>query len=252
MLYNPRSVEIIGGVAELILAEDETSDPGPVLCRANFERPDQVFFYRAFLGRALLHNCDISGLVFSEVEWGSRANGKCKVFEEDVDLTHNASEGLVLGMDDPNERNYRLIAQTFQQLKRNYDGRGEAEIAGHFHYGEMEMKRMAAAVPRPVPWWSRQLDARTPPSGKPLPWRVRLWRWWHRHLGFVALYGWASDYGENYIKPVCRVLAVVALFGVLVYPLTGFQSSASAAPPHRARIRLALRSRFPRAWATVS
>jgi len=47
---------------------------------------------------------------------------------------------------------YRAVAQIYQQLKKNYDSRLDYWTANEFHYGEMEMKRLA------VPRWRRWLS----------------------------------------------------------------------------------------------
>jgi hypothetical protein len=51
----------------------------------------------------------------------------------------------------------------------------------------------------------------------------RLWvRWLHRHLGLVAWYTYASEYGESYVRPILLLLVVIALFALL-YPWPGVE-----------------------------
>lgn len=95
-------------------------------------------------------------------------------------------------------RNYSLIAETYQQLKRNYDAKGDYWTAGHWHYGEMEMQRLQ----------SRCI------------WKPLCWLW--RHLNLVALYKYASAYGESYMMPLIWLVFFVAAFAFL-YPISGIE-----------------------------
>jgi hypothetical protein len=114
-------------------------------------------------------------------------------------LTHGAPQSMRPREGDPNPRNYRLIAELYQRLKTNYDSRCDYWTAGDFHYGEMEMKRLA----------SRR--------------RSRLLRWLHSHAGLVAWYKYASEYGESYVRPSLWLSLVLLLFTVL-YPAVGLRT----------------------------
>jgi hypothetical protein len=94
------------------------------------------------------------------------------------------------------ERNYGLIAEIYQQLKRNYDAKGDYLTAGHWHYGEMEMKRLHSR------------------------WRWRPLRWLSQHSSLVALYKYASAYGESYTLPLIWLCVVLVGFAFL-YPVLG-------------------------------
>lgn len=183
---------------EAVFRHDETDKAGPSFPLARFESPEAVTFYKTYLGQALFHNCDVSKLVFSDVRWRKRPNGKSMVFEEDMDLEQDYAEALRPGEQGSDERNYGLIAELYQQLKKNYDDRRDYWTAGDFHYGEMEMKRLHS------------------PSHNPLV------RWLHRYAGLVAWYKYASEYGESYVRPMLLLLAVVALF-TLLYPWRGLE-----------------------------
>jgi len=89
------------------------------------------------------------------------------------------------------------VAQIYQQLKKNYDSRLDYWTANEFHFGEMEMKRLAV-----------------PASGR-LLW---LRQWWHRNLSFVAWYRFASDYGNNYRKPLLLLLFFVLFLFPAAFP----------------------------------
>jgi hypothetical protein len=119
-------------------------------------------------------------------------------FEEEVDLWHPYAEALKPADDSPDERNRVLIAELYQQLKKNYDDRRDYWTAGDFHYGEMEMKRLS--------------------SGRENP----LLRWFKAHLGLVAWYKYASEYGESYVRPAWILGLVLLAFGLL-YPIAGLR-----------------------------
>jgi hypothetical protein len=95
------------------------------------------------------------------------------------------------------DRNCGLIAEIYQQLKRNYDAMNDYWTAGNWHYGEMEMKRLHSR------------------------WRPGLLRWLSSHFRLAALYKYASAYGESYELPLTW-LAGVLVFFALIYPLLGF------------------------------
>jgi hypothetical protein len=91
--------------------------PGPVFSLAELARPEAVVFYKAYLGQALFYNCDVSKLTFSSVEWRRRKRGgKRMVFEEEVDLYE--FPGLRPDQNSFDKRDYGLIAELYQQLKR--------------------------------------------------------------------------------------------------------------------------------------
>lgn len=165
--------------------------PGPIFSLAQFMAPEAAVFYRTYLGQALFYTCDVSRLTFSSVHWRKRPNGKYQLFEESVDLKEFADL-----QHEADERDYQLIAETYQQLKKNYDGRMDYWTAGDFHYGEMEMKRLHS------------------------PRKNKAARWLHRNLGLVAWYRYASEYGESYVRPLLALLAVLALF-TLLFPIPG-------------------------------
>jgi uncharacterized protein YjbI with pentapeptide repeats len=166
--------------------------PSAVFALASFSNPGEIIFDDVDLSRALFHNCDVSEVWFtSSVRWARRGSRGEAVFEESVSLQH--ATGLLRD----GGRDYRAIAQLYQQLKKNYDARLDYWTANEFHFGEMEMKRMAT------------------PHGRRL---LGLRRWWRRWLSLTALYRWGSDYGNSFRKPLVWLLAMLVLFAVL-FPL---------------------------------
>ncbi len=188
--------------------EPETDDtlPGPVFSLAQFSHPEAIVFYKTYLGQALFHNCDVSRVTFSSVEWRRRKpGGKWMVLEEEIDLKRDMASALRPGPDNHDERDYGLIAELYQQLKKNYDDRKDYWTAGDFHYGEMEMKRLHSRRKHPC------------------------LRWLHRKLGLVAWYKYASAYGESYLRPLPWLAGVLVLFALL-YPLAGLTPAPSPPP----------------------
>jgi len=185
---------------ETSFREDETGMLGPVFGLARFRRPEAVTFYKTYLGQALFHNCDISRLTFSDVRWRRRPdNGKRMLFEEVVDPGWFRAEALKPKQGTADSRNYCLIAELYQQLKKNYDDRRDYWTAGDFHYGEMEMKRLSSRRKNPI------------------------LRWLHSHLGLAAWYKYASEYGESHVRPAVLLLLFLLVLFPATYPLIGLR-----------------------------
>jgi uncharacterized protein YjbI with pentapeptide repeats len=191
--------------------QDSHNAPGLEFSDVQIAHPENVEFYNTDLGQALFHNTDVSKFDFTLVKWRNRRRTEwlryfgrqyweprfC-LFEENVYLL--SAWALVSSEDSPDERNYSLIAETYQQLKRNYDAKGDYWTAGHWHYGEMEMKRLHSR------------------------WRSRPLRWLSHNFSLVALYKYASAYGESYMIPLVWLAAVITVFAIL-YPIPGLELS---------------------------
>jgi hypothetical protein len=168
--------------------------PSAVFALARFSKPGEVVFDDIDLSRALFHNCDVSQVWFtSSVKWAMREGSRgLAVFDERFPIR------FVLGRWVRRERSdYRAVEQIYHQLKKNYDSRLDYWTANEFHFGEMEMKRLALPTKGPL---------------------LRLRQWWHPRLSLVALYKYASDYGNSYWKPVLWLLGFLVLFAAL-FPL---------------------------------
>jgi uncharacterized protein YjbI with pentapeptide repeats len=159
-----------------VFGESGNSTARPVFSLARFERPERVTFYKTWLGQTLFVNCDVSKLSFSDVVWG-RDGERVKLYEETVALGDGA--------------------ETYHQLKNNYDSRGDPWTANDFHYGEMEMRRRSSRWPR---------------------------------IGLTALYKYASQYGLSMARPLAWLAGVLLLF-TLLYPLAGLRPRTQPVPP---------------------
>jgi Pentapeptide repeats (9 copies) len=176
---------------------DATLQRGLCFTDVRLEHPEQIEFYKTDLGQALFLNTDVSKIDFTLVDWRKR-KGRYSLFEEVVahDQVRVRDLAPIAGSGD--ERNYGLIAETYQQLKRNYDSKGDYWTAGHFHYGEMEMLRLHSRF-----------------RWKPM-------RWLAQNLSLTALYKYGSAYGESMGRPLAWLAAMVLLFALL-FPLAGLE-----------------------------
>jgi len=172
-------------------------EPSAVFALANFYKPGEIVFDDVDLSRALFHNSDMSQVRFtSSVRWGTRGNNRgLAVFDETIPVEQYYADGLKRG----GQRDYLAVAQIYQQLKKNYDSRLDYWTANEFHFGEMEMKRLAGPTDGPFLW---------------------LRQWFHCKVSLVALYRHASDYGNSYGKPMLWLLGILVLFAALL-PLPG-------------------------------
>ncbi len=167
---------------------------GVAFCFARFSHPDAVVFNKTWLGNAVLVNTDVTKITLSAVEWRRRKDKRRMLFEEEVDLS--AARPLKPSAGTFDERNFILISEVYQQLKKSYDDRRDFSTAGDFHFGEIEMKRQHSDCLNPIG------------------------RWFHRCLSLVAWYRYASCYGESYVRPSIWLAAVVVLF-TLLFPMPG-------------------------------
>ena len=194
------------------------SSPTPVFSLASFGGP--TLFYQNHLEQALFINSDVSRVNFSSVFWRTRENnGKAMLFEEQVPLENEFADPL---KKPSGERDFRLISETYQQLKKNYDQRRDYWTAGDFHYGEMEMQRLSIRE-----------------RGRLLFFR----RWWHPRLSLLAWYKYASLYGESYARPLALMFATLVL-ATLLFGELGLQQEPklNAGKPNRVTYESAWRA----------
>jgi uncharacterized protein YjbI with pentapeptide repeats len=194
-----------------VFGERGNSTARPVFSLARFEKPERVTFYKTWLGQTLFVNCDVSNLSFSDVGWG-REGERVRLYEETVALKDEAAEALRPPEPSRDERNYRLIAETYHQLKNNYDTRGDPWTANDFHYGEMEMLRRSSRFHK------------------------RWARWLHQNLGMTALYKYASEYGLSRGRPLAWLFLALVVFTIALLwsglrPLPGRAAARLASLP---------------------
>lgn len=181
---------------EGIFRSDDALEAGPIFELTQISK-DGILFDKTNLSRALFHSCDLSNVTFSSVTWPkNQKNGNVMVFDQLIPI----SEDYTLKRPD-GERDYALIAQLYQQLKKNYDAHLDYWTADHFHYGEMEMQRLA--VPTSGPF-------------------LRLRAIYRHHFGLIAWYRRGSNYGNSYLRSAGWLGVILLLFAFL-FPIFGIQ-----------------------------
>jgi len=180
----------------------EPGTPSAVFSLARFFKPGVIVFEDVDLSRALFLNCDVSAIWFiSSVQWAKRDGHRgLAVFEEEILLDSELSKKLKgYGKID-----HGAVEQIYHQLQKNYDSRLDYRKANDFHYGEMEMMRLAGPTDGPI---------------------LGLRRWIHRRLSLslVALYRYASDYGNSYVKPFLWLFGFILVLFPALLPLPGIE-----------------------------
>ena len=171
----------------------EPGTPSGVFSLAEFSKPEDFVFDDVDLNRVIFLNCDVNEFQFtSSVRWAKgKGNRGLKVFEDillDPKLAKLQEEyGLI---------DYGAVEQIYHQLKKNYDSRLDYWTADQFHFGEMEMKRLAG------------------PASGPL---LSVRRWLHRNLSILNGYRIFSSYGNSYTRPAWLLLLFV-LLAALAFP----------------------------------
>jgi uncharacterized protein YjbI with pentapeptide repeats len=219
------------------LKQSDSLLPGAVFSGAFFANPELVQFSGCYLGNALFHNCDVTTFWFSNVTWRERRRSRKRIvfdevaaleqsyvtegfeFVEDVPATQMLKIGgfvpsRLKRKNTPAARNYPLVAEVYHQLKTNFDNRNDFWTAGDFHYGEMEMKRLAD--PGPILFLHRVKSKKV---RAPIH-RFRLR--WHQTMGLAAWYKRASEYGESYLRPLSWLATTLLAFTIL-YGLVGLE-----------------------------
>lgn len=174
--------------------------PSAIFSLAKFAMPGEVIFHDVDLSRAIFHDCDVSQVWFTSSARWARRPGKPElmIFEEAIPLGQEYARGIKIN----GRRDYGAISQTYRQLKKNYDARLDYWTANSFHYGEMEMRRLAESAEfreSGVSWFSRP------------------------RLNLLAWYGIASRYGISYRQAMLWLLASLAFFALL-FPIPGLES----------------------------
>jgi hypothetical protein len=100
---------------------------------------------------------------------------------------------------------YRLVEKLYRQLRKNYEGKGAYAEAGDFHYGEMEMRRLAQPAAL-------------------------------RHISLAALYKYLSGYGEQHGLALFWLLFAVFVLFPALYLLAGAFGEPAGAVLHSLEI----------------
>ena len=195
--FDPRQVEEIVAVwkgrAKPMFAG--TGDAPVPFRGAVFGKPEESEFGEVGLERCLFAGCDVSKVDFTDVRWDRLPTlfllgGRRAVRDE-----HYAN--TVGG--------YRLVEKLYRQLRKNYESKGAYAEAGDFHYGEMEMRRLAQPVVL-------------------------------RHVSLTALYKYLSGYGEQHGLALFWLLFFVFVLFPALYLLVGAFGEPAGAVLHSLEI----------------
>jgi hypothetical protein len=147
-----------------------------------------VIFRHADLRTCRFLNTDLRQVSLADITWARTGQRQC-LYDEIAPLT---PEGTLP---------WGQLEQLYRQLKRNYEEQRDYERAGHFHYGEKEMRR------------------KNPKTS--LGHRFLLWLYWL-----------ISGYGERIWKPLVAAGFVLVAFMLvyLCYRLTPTKPSTSIHP----------------------
>jgi len=169
-----------------------------IIAMCSFTHPSNLTIYGCKLQNSSFPHTQVSELSFVDNDW--RGNLKDKILLRDhqmllgveVTETHGGHPVATIGQ----------CAETYRQLKANFESRGNYIDAGDFHWGEMEMRRLAGLYGR---------------NAKALE-RTKPWRC----LNLYSAYRFLSGYGESPSRAalvflvgfvVCTALHLLAGFG---------------------------------------
>jgi uncharacterized protein YjbI with pentapeptide repeats len=149
--------------------------PTAVFERSSFSNPGDIVFEEVDLSRALFHNCNVSEVLFtSSVQWGKRRRGDgVTVYEETIPLDHWLAKGMQ--QNGERERDYRAVAQIYQQLKKSYDTRLDYWTANKFPLRRNGNAAIGGAIGRGTAVVEAVVASPTQPS-RLVPLCERLWK----------------------------------------------------------------------------
>ena len=187
-----------------------------------------MFIDASFSGITDFYNVDLAKLVFRSVDLSNIAFARTVNLDQtgfnNVEWEPNPA-GLLFDERKARESkevsDYGDAEQAYNQLKRNFEQRKDYYLASQFHYGEMEMRRLAA--------WRRGIYSQA----------LLLWLYW-----------WLDGYGERLSRSVIA-FSLLVVASALIYCFTGI--SVQYAYPGRAPVMLTLEFQFGTsdAWPTL-
>ena len=147
-----------------------------------FEPGSSLTFQDCNLSRAKFAESDLTRIEFDRVTWASR-RGRTVIYDE-------------LIWRDKGEGSPEAVKRLYRQLKTNYEEKKDYKCVGDFHYGEMEMHRLASPWRRHFlspgqPLLGLERLRRTPPPGLNLVGRFSLCLQLHPlFVGFASVKLW--------------------------------------------------------------
>jgi len=146
-------------------------------------KPQHFSIENSNLYGACFIGTNLTEIHFSGNEWKTDEHKRFMLFEE-LYLTNTADDPLPFWGGYNNDISYLKCYESYQQLKCNFEKRGNYSDAGDFHYGEMEARRLS---------------------------NKGIWK-------YISIYSWywyISSYGQSYIKAFCLFLGFLICSAVL-------------------------------------
>lgn len=170
---------LIGGLrfsGNFEYASSRLSDAAPPILHAtriNFSQMKSATFTDAHLGKTYFLGSKIDDVNFADCQWRGDTARRRRLYDE-TDRPEGIAE--------------RKIRRLYIQLKRNYERVRDFELAGDWHYGEMDSRRRDSS----------------------------------KSERFVlTLYKYVNGYGESYLRPLA-ILGCVWVLSSLLYLANGF------------------------------
>jgi len=182
-------------VGDWLIGAVFAEDAGADFTYARFGQPTATLFCQVSLRRAQFLGTDVREVDFTDVTWARRPGGGSAVWDEFADPETGTG------------REFGLVAQLYRRLKENYEEQRDYVRAGDFHFGEMEMRRLADPHPN------------------------RVFRLLAQNLSLIALYRFFSGYGESYRLAGVWILGTITAFAALFAWVPGFSLQTDQVPP---------------------
>lgn len=166
------------------------------LSECTLKKPNKLLVIRSNLSDASFKGTDVTEMNFIDNVW--RRNRLDRIITLDERILRNMIRSDHFQR--YGEVSFDQCAETYRQLKVNFDKKGNSIDAGNFHYGEMEMRYFACG-------------------------RIR------RLFSIIGIYRFLSGYGE---RPVQSLLVMITSFCILVglHLIVGFRVENSTIKYH--------------------
>jgi len=157
------------------------------LCRCRILNPKLFSIMQSDLFHAGFKSTDVSEVTFIDNQWRRKNQRHIHILDE---LVATCSQKADKVQGPYGQVTLNQVAETYRQLKINFERKGNYIDAGDFHYGEMEMRRLSV----------------------PSPFRI---------TSIYSIYKLLGEYGES---PLYAFLILAGVFVSLVFlhTLTGF------------------------------
>ena len=159
-----------------------------------FLKPKLINFTSVDFSKCKLSNTDLSSVNLVDIHWARKSKRRVIYDEIEFEIETKKKKEKEKDKEKKNDKNidYPIVENAYRRLKKNYENSGNYPFAGDFHYGEMEMKRLA---------------------------QNKFFRW----FSLTTLYKIFSGYGEKLWRSLLW-LVLFFLFFTFSYLFTGLQS----------------------------